>query len=170
MRIAQFPDGDVLFLTAGMLFAVGSTTLTVTYLGTTVKTYVAASSAGAQALQQQLVAVPDNDQVTLLVDKTVTLLWGNITPNTAVVGDSPIYTVNGSGFVAISHGWPPRVWLKFDDGAGNSILAGNGATTSDTSLTVNQATAFAVAGTYTLYYSSDSGSTWNSTGLTVVVS
>lgn len=73
MKAVQFPDGDVLTLAPGMTFTISSVTLTVAYLGTTLKTFACRTAAGADGLRAQLLAAPDQDVATKLTDPSA--LW-----------------------------------------------------------------------------------------------
>ena len=95
------------------------------------------------------------------------LSFSSVDPNTAIAGAGGSFTFNGSGFMDSGINL-----MKADDGGGN-VFATGGFTpiTSDTSLVVNwDATTFLPAGVFTIYYSTDNGSTWTTTGLTITSS
>jgi hypothetical protein len=96
------------------------------------------------------------------------LTFTKITPTTASVVDAVAAAVAGSGFVGNGINM-----MKLDDGAGHVFnFSGSGLyISSDTSLSIGAGgSAYANAATYTLYYSTDGGTTWTTTNLAVTVS
>jgi hypothetical protein len=90
--------------------------------------------------------------------------WTSITPNTTPIGSNAIFAVVGTGFTSAIN------TVKFDDGTHSCIT---NVTVSDNANLIiggGDNTHFDGAGVYTLYYSTDGGATFNTTGLTVTAS
>jgi IPT/TIG domain len=94
------------------------------------------------------------------------ITFASITPGTAASGVSVSFVVTGTGFNSDVSSVED---MRFDDGNGHIAYCGESLVSSDTSENVGFVL-FPVAGTYTLYYSTDNGATWTTTGLTVTVS
>ena len=93
--------------------------------------------------------------------------WSGITPNTTTINQTFAGTIAGTGFLAAGINY-----LKFDDGAGHVFNGLFMNIESDTEIEFDNDgnIVFTVAATYTLYFSTDSGSTYTTTGLTVTAS
>ena len=98
------------------------------------------------------------------------LVWTLLTPTT-YVHNTPGFRgdITGSGFIGAGLGVS-----KLDDGAGNviatTIIVNSGTDATLASATDPDGVTFPAAGTYTLFYSQDSGMTYRTTGLSTVVS
>ena len=112
-----------------------------------------------KAILSPNVVNPDFTQITLPPLSP----WASILPNTQAL-NTPIVvmTVSGTGFsTAITQ-------LQFEDVSSDIVVVSSFNLNSPTSITIeNTLTFFTVAGAYTLYWSPDYGTTWNSTGLII---
>jgi hypothetical protein len=100
----------------------------------------------------------------VFVSDIVSLTFASITPNTVTTAElhyTP--TVAGTGFLGSGINA-----LKLDDSLGNQNLAS--ANIVDDANMTGDFGHFIAIGTFTLYYSTDGGTSWTNTGLTVTVS
>lgn len=96
-------------------------------------------------------------------------VWTSVTPATTPINSNFSAAIAGSGFSTLN-----LTTLKADDGSGNVTPLFFGAIETDTEMDIVTGTdgqpLFPVAGVYTIYYSTDHGTTWTTTGLTVTAS
>jgi len=96
------------------------------------------------------------------------LTFVSITPNTASVGGTTFAgAVAGTGFLGSG-----ITDMNLDDGAGH-VISCSFSTDSDIQITLTALLgggSWPASGTYTAYYSTNGGSVWTTTGLTVTVS
>ena len=148
-----------------------SGTVTVNIGGADPATYDAADFGSAQRIIQQINNAMQSGAgaSVLIVDIPTALTWTSLTPNTVSVNSQ--YTtieVAGSGFSNAN-----ITQLQFQDTSTppNIVQVQLFNLDSNTSISIeNLLTFFTVAGTYTLYYSTDYGATWNTTGLNMTAS
>jgi hypothetical protein len=103
--------------------------------------------------------------------------WVSITPDSWAHPSGQTLQIIGAGFLSFGDNpadFPASTYFKLDDGAGHAITSNfsvDGDGFSDTTMQLDLGSGvLTVAGNYTLYYTTNSGSTWISTGLTAVVS
>ena len=104
----------------------------------------------------------------ILVNGGPSLTWASVSPNAVSIPIPVVFTATGTGFSlsGINSG-------QFDDGMGNSSEFDFVTINSDISISFHYGSGNffpGVNGTYTLYYSTDNGLSFVTTGLTVVVS
>ena len=144
-----------------------SGTVTVNIGGADPATYDAADFGSAQRIIQQINNAMQSGAGTsvLIVDIPTTLTWTSLTPNTFAAGTTgPFYTVAGTGFLA-SGVSDLKLSNESNSYESNAFITDDGTMTDDSASDYTL-----VAGNYTLYYSTDQGVTWNTTGLTAVIS
>ena len=143
-----------------------SGTLTVNIGGADPATYDALDFGSAQRIIQQINNVMEGGSSNaLIIDTPSGLSWASITPdNTAGSVNNPQFTIAGSGFsnsginaIKLSQGVVSGMWLP----GFNMNIA------SDISIVLNAGYFYMSPAVYTLYYSTDNGATWTTTGLTV---
>jgi hypothetical protein len=90
------------------------------------------------------------------------VVWTSITPNAGDTTTFYYFTIAGTGFTASNVNQ-----FKFDDGV-TPIYEGL-TIDSNIQITTSNASSFFSVGVYTLYFSTDSGVNWTTTGLTVTI-
>jgi hypothetical protein len=104
--------------------------------------------------------------VAAIVYGVMGLTWAGISPGTATAGTGYSGVITGTGFLASGIDL-----MKADDGLGDIINANGPYVQNDTTINVGfDSIGLSPAATYTIYYSTDHGTTWTTTGLTVVSS
>lgn len=166
-----FPDGQQFFV-ANISSLQASSANVIVGVGTVVNAYTFAATDAPTA--KSIVNQINQAKIGLLSGAVILsngagLTWASVTPTTATLAVTNVWDVQGTGFstAGINN-------FKADDGSGDALGAsGYFFLNSDTDATLGGQDGefrFFVAGVYTLYYSTDSGTTWISTGLTITAS
>lgn len=163
-KIIQLPDGRRINLSLVGDYAGSSTNLVFTYTAGGTATYAAGSSGELANAIGQVDLIMTNGRAGVNMIGVLALVWTSITPNTGAAFMYPYAaTIVGTGFITSG-----ITTLKLDDGVGNVVTFTPGTITSDTS--INAYWPIGPAGTYTLYFSTNGGSSYTTTGLTVTIS
>jgi hypothetical protein len=99
----------------------------------------------------------------IFIKNVVSLTFTDIDPTTVTLVSGMSANITGTGFLGSSINA-----MKADDGAGN-VLTIYPSITDDSNMWTGS-DVFSVPGVYTIYYSTDFGATWTTTGLTVTAS
>jgi hypothetical protein len=160
MAYFKFPDGTRVDMKGCVYKAVGRTFCAI-FQNDTIFSYACVDSTGADGMVTAVDAVTTPTNIT----DTGSFTWTSLTPNTYSISGGVNYdgTIAGLGFA----GAP--LSFHFDDGGGH-VLPFVPYSTSNTAISGNIPLGVAVAGSFTLYYSLDTGSTWTTTGLTLTIS
>lgn len=130
-------------------------------------TYDAIDFGSAQRIIQQInnAMQSGTGSPVLIIEIPTTLTWTSLTPNTFQAGTTGLfYTVAGTGFLASGVN-DLKLSNESNSYPSNAFITDDGTMTDDSALDYTL-----VDGNYTLYYSTDQGVTWNTTGLTAVIS
>lgn len=170
-----FPDGTQIFISQITGIQVASNVVGISF-GTAFNAYTFTATDVATAMQM---AVQINDLINgktigkILLSNNAAMTFSSVdpsTPSAATMGGLG-YTIVGTGFVGSGINA-----IKADDGTGDVFVAdaypGGVFIISDTQMNFdfNSGPNPGIAGTYTVYYSTDAGATWTTTGLTIVAS
>ena len=168
MQTAFLPDGSSIILDNLIGFKASGQLLIFEKADGSQRVYAATAPDSAAYMITQLQTFVATANLTATIAE-ISLAWTSVVPSSVAVGASiGSETVNGSGFLASGINS-----MKFDDGSGHvfTIAAGSGLNiASDIKIQFETGYNFTPAGTYTLYYSTDNGSNWTTTGKTVTVS
>ena len=102
---------------------------------------------------------------------TNSLVFTSIAPNSVLAADdSYVLTLTGSDFITLCLNGAVSASFKLDDGGGQVLISGNDPfPPTNTIIGLYFANPPHTPATYTLYYSTDGGNTWTTTGLTVTL-
>ena len=155
------PDGQRIDLSEVVQYAANGSTITFTYTSGGTTTY---SSTNTATVMAQIDAVKNGQggQVVNTINDSA-LSFTGVSPTTGTENIAQDATLTGTGF-----GTSRINYLKLDDGAGHAVVQYLVTPYSDTE--IQWLMLVLVAATYTLYYSTDSGATWTTTGQTVTIS
>lgn len=94
----------------------------------------------------------------------ISLTFTSISPNASAGGVNVFATITGTGFFGVAINA-----LKAEDGLGNNNVVSMVNTIDDATMTGDFGT-FVTTGVFTVYYSTDGGTTWTTTALTITIS
>ena len=156
----QFPDGQRVVIEHVIQYVETAPVITMMTAAGTI-TYTASTNGDADFVMSQLDVLFNNPQIlSASTPPTFALLKHNTLAGGALYRDTLTGAYfNASGINAI----------KFDDGSGNTAVTEDVTILNDSTLLFN-GTYPSVATTYTVYYSTDFGATWTTTGKTAVLS
>ena len=160
------PNGIRVDLSQVPSYSVSSSVITFLFAAGGSVAYTASSDVVAQQIAATIDLLTEGTVMTVLPDPGVGLSFTAISPNT---GTAPLFFngyITGTGFISAG-----ILSVQFDDGSGHVFSAGISVQNDSLLNPVIESPGYMItpAGTYTVYYTLD-GSTWTTTGLTIVIS
>ena len=174
MQTVILPNAERVILDNCKSYAAVGNTLVFNHADGTKTVYACGGAVAATAMA----AAVDTLQNSTNFQATLTepgLTWTSVTPSTGAINTPLSPQIAGGGFVNWFVGYGVNQF-KMDDGAGHTVIT-NAGLQNDQYVLVSADSGgviapfqLTVAGTYTIYFSTDSGGTWTTTGLTIVAS